>query len=156
MLYYLCFLPGNGVPGALDGGKVNLSAGLDHWGQLGDDVLVTEQAQGHDVDVADVLLQDGGWGLVEGTGQVWDEDLLDNLGLWGAELAEDVDWVGGLPVLSNAGGVDQLGQASHGQGVGGWDSLDGLNFGDQLEQALQDLGEIMIVCHETVSQLSNL
>jgi len=131
--------PGNRVPGTLDSGKVNLSAGLNHWGQLSDDILVTEQAKGHDVDVADVLLQDGGWGLVKGTGQVWDEDLLDNLGLWGAELAEDVDWVGGLPVLSNAGGVDQLGQASHSQGVGGWDSLDGLNLGDKLEQALQDL-----------------
>merc|ERR1712131_4776 len=74
-----------------------------------------------------------------GTGQMWDEDLLDNLGLWGAELAEDVDWVGGLPVLSNAGRVDQLGQASHGQGVGGWDSLDGLDLSDKLEQALQNL-----------------
>ena len=111
---------------------------------------MTEQAKGHDVDVADVLLQDSGWGLVKGTGQVWDEDLLDDLGLWGAELTEDIDWVGGLPVLSNAGGVDQLGQASHSQGVGGWDSLDGLNLGDKLEQALQDLGEIMIVCYETV------
>ena len=146
----LCFLPGNRVPGTLDSGKVNLSAGLNHWGQLSDDILVTEQAKGHDVDVADVLLQDSGWGLVKGTGQVWDEDLLDNLGLWGAELTEDIDWVGSLPVLSNAGGVDQLGQASHSQGVGGWDSLDGLNLGDKLEQALQDLGEIMIVCYETV------
>ena len=142
------FAPGNGVPGTLNSGKVNLSVGLDHWGQLGNDVLVTEQAEGNDVDVADVLLQDSGWGLVKGTGQVWDEHLLDNLGLWGAELAEDVDWVGGHPVLSNAGRVDQLGQASHGQGVGGWNRLDGLNLGDELEQALQNLDKKHCVVNE--------
>ena len=124
--------------------------GLDDWGQLSDDVLVAEEAKGDDVDVPDVLLSNGLWLLVEGPGQVWDQNLLDDFGLWGAELAEDVDWVGGLPVLSNAGGVDQLGQASHGHGVGGWNRLDGLNLGDELEQALQNLDKITLLCNKIV------
>merc|ERR1712198_777646 len=81
--------PGHLVPGALDGVEgdgAGGAMGLDDWGQLSDDVLVAEEAKRDDVDVPDVLLSNGLWLLVEGPGQVWDQNLLDNLGLWGAEL----------------------------------------------------------------------
>jgi len=134
--------PGHLVPGALDGVErdgAGGAMGLDDWGQLSDDVLVAEEAKGDDVDVPDVLLSNGLWLLVEGPGQVWDQDLLDNLGLWGAELAEGVGWEGGLPVLGDAGGLHQLGQTGHGNRVGGWDPGDGLDLSDELEQAVEDL-----------------
>merc|ERR1712029_1148829 len=102
-------------------------------------MLVADQSQGNDVDVPDLLFQGGLWDLMKGPGQVWDNDFVDDLGLWGAELAEDVGWEGSDPGLCNAGGLDQLRQAGDGQRVSGWDLGYHLNLGDELEENLDDL-----------------
>ena len=69
-------------------------------------MLVADQSQGNDVDVPDLLFQGGLWDLVKGPGQVWDNDFVDNLGFWGAELAKDMGWEGSDPGLCNAGRLD--------------------------------------------------
>ena len=113
----------------------SLQGAVDDWSELRDDVLVGEEAEGDDVDVLQVLVRGG----AELASQVWDESLLDDLRLWGAELAVDGGWERGLPGLRNASRLDELGEAGDGNRVGGWVGLDGLGLSDELEQAGQDL-----------------
>ena len=74
------------------------------------------------ISLPDVQLHLVLWRLVEVPGQVWDQEFLDDLRLWGAELPEGVGWEGGLPVLRDAGGLNKLGQAGYGNRVGGGDT----------------------------------
>ena len=107
--------PGGRVPGSFNSGGGDWKTSVNDWGQLWNDILVADQSQGNDVDVPDLLFQGGLWDLVKGPGQVWDNDFVDNLGFWGAELAKDMGWEGSDPGLCNAGRLDQLRQAGDGQ-----------------------------------------
>ena len=71
--------PGNRVLGLLCSGGGDKETTINNWGQLCDDILMMNQAQGNNVYVPDLLLNFGCWSLVESPGQVWDKDLLDNI-----------------------------------------------------------------------------